>query len=157
MKCLHANNKRFSGVVAALSILISPLATAEIIHTQLEFYDFANNKNQLFDITSQKQDSGEMRLTLRSVELPGKALANDYRLCTNKAGTQGYLRILGDMSKDEASRLDAPVVNFAHEQDLHLTFIPLPNDRRLIYFNDTAVLWVLDAGTQLESSPDCRR
>lgn len=157
MKCLIARNSRLSGAVMACWLAGCTLAQAEITHTQLESYDFATDQHQLSDINIDYTDAGNLRITSVPQAKPELALTTDYRMCLNKAGTQGYLRILGEAPSADASAAQAPLVKFAHEQDLHLALTPLPAGRRLIFFADTTDLWVIEDGATLESNPDCKR
>lgn len=156
MKCLPVKNKRLPRAIAVLSLLISPLMQAEIMHTQLEFYDFATGKHDIHTIRSEALETGVFRFTAEPVGEPGKTLVDDYRLCLNTAGTQGYFRVLGGTATTDVSNTEAPLLRFSQEQDLHLALMKLPNERRLVYFADTTVLWVVDNKIALQSSPDCK-
>lgn len=157
MKCLHVINKPVTLLVAALLLAGAPLAYGAITHTQLESYDFATGESEVFNVLNEHKDEGVMRFTSFKAGNPEQVLTDDYRICLNKAGTQGYLRILGTRPVSDVPAPQVPLVRFAHEQDLHLALLPLPGDRRLIYFADTTDLWVVDNGAALKSSPDCKR
>ena len=158
MKCLLATkNKRLYSGLAALLWLISPASQAEIKHIQLEFYDFATDKYQLHNVEPSSSAKGVIHFGIAPADASGEAHTEEYRLCLDKTETRGYFRLLSKPDTPEKSQLEGPLAKFAHEQDLHLSLLPLPGDRRLIYFADTTVLWVTDNAATLASSPDCKR
>lgn len=156
MACLIVTSKRLVQALAAVCTLISPLLHAEITHTQLEFYDFATDKQEAHTIKTESQEPGVVRFTTSAIGEEEKSLVNDYRLCLNKAGTQGYFRMLSDGENGQLSGAEVPLLAFSQEQDLHLSVVPVPTDRRLVYFADTTVLWIADPRIALQSSPDCK-
>ncbi|WP_312583651.1 hypothetical protein [Atlantibacter sp.] len=157
MKCPSVINKPLLGVVTALLLTGAPQAFGTITHTQLESYDFVTREGEIINVKNEHKDVGVMRFISASPDKAEQVLTDEYRICLNSAGTQGYLRILGTAPVKEVAAPQVPMVRFAHEQDLHVLLLGLPKDRRLIYFVDTADLWVVDKGAALKSSPDCKR
>ncbi|YCI82878.1 hypothetical protein M1D83_06820 [Enterobacteriaceae bacterium] len=157
MTCPRAKNRSVLWGLATVLLLASAMAKAEITHTQLESYDFTTGKHTLYNALNKQKEPGVIDFSMSSVNRPGEAMRNEYRLCLNKAQTKGYLRILSEPDEQQTGSPKVPLVNFSLEQDLHLIFIPLRGERHLVYFTDTSDLWVVDVGATLESSPDCKR
>lgn len=157
MTCPLAKNRSVLWHLATILLLASSMAKADIAHTQLESYDFATDKHTLYNAFTEQKEPGVITFSTSAVNVQGETMRNAYRLCLDKAKTRGYLRILSEDRAQEIHGPNVPLVNFSHEQDLHLLLVPLRGERHVVYFADTSDLWVVDVGATLQSSPDCKR